>query len=168
MQNSKDKQGRDTHPRDKKSPPRYWESSIDRQIREAMERGDFQYLPGQGKPLDLTPDPHTPPAWDLAFKLLKDAGFAPEWIEQDKEIRAAKANVLRPLQSYLSRQGEVQSDGASSEARLIADFCKHAAELNRMIDDFNLKAPSPRLHHARLRVEVELEKFRTAIAKGRG
>lgn len=31
----------------------YWESPVDRQIREAQERGDFDNLPGAGKPLDL-------------------------------------------------------------------------------------------------------------------
>lgn len=31
----------------------YWESPVDRQIREARERGDFDNLPGAGKPLDL-------------------------------------------------------------------------------------------------------------------
>ncbi len=30
-----------------------WESPVDRQIREAQERGDFDNLPGAGKPLDL-------------------------------------------------------------------------------------------------------------------
>jgi hypothetical protein len=34
-----------------------FESWIDRQIREAMERGAFDNLPGAGKPLHLDPDP---------------------------------------------------------------------------------------------------------------
>lgn len=41
------------------SGQQYYESSVDRQIREAQERGDFDNLPGAGKPLDLgnTEDP---------------------------------------------------------------------------------------------------------------
>ena len=35
-----------------------WESWIDQQIREAQERGEFDNLPGKGRPLDLTPNPH--------------------------------------------------------------------------------------------------------------
>lgn len=31
----------------------YWESPVDRAIREAQERGDFDNLPGAGRPLDL-------------------------------------------------------------------------------------------------------------------
>ena len=33
--------------------PPYFESPVEKQIREAQERGDFDDLPGAGKPLDL-------------------------------------------------------------------------------------------------------------------
>ena len=33
--------------------PPYYENSVEKQIREAQERGDFDDLPGAGKPLDL-------------------------------------------------------------------------------------------------------------------
>lgn len=42
-------------------PPR-WESPIERAIREAQERGDFDDLPGSGKPLDLH-DTNDPDWW---------------------------------------------------------------------------------------------------------
>jgi hypothetical protein len=159
---------KDKSSRGKKSTRRDWEGAIERQIREAMERGEFQNLPGRGKPLDLSSDPHVPPSWDLAFKLLKDAGFAPAWIERDKEIRVAKSQVFKPFQTYLSRTDEPRVHHASFEARLIADFRKQAAELNRLSDDFNLTAPNPRLHHSRIPIEAEVDKFREAIRKGRG
>lgn len=40
----------------------YWESPVDRAIREAQERGDFDNLPGAGKPLDLG-DMNDPDWW---------------------------------------------------------------------------------------------------------
>ncbi len=40
----------------------YWESPVERQIREAQERGDFDDLPGAGKPLDLS-DSDDPDWW---------------------------------------------------------------------------------------------------------
>jgi hypothetical protein len=40
----------------------YWESAVERQIREAQERGDFDDLPGAGKPLDLS-DSGDPDWW---------------------------------------------------------------------------------------------------------
>ena len=39
-----------------------WESPVDRQIREAQERGEFDDLPGAGKPLDLS-DSGDPDWW---------------------------------------------------------------------------------------------------------
>jgi DnaJ family protein C protein 28 len=146
---------------------RNWEGVVEKQIREAMERGEFDNLLGRGKPLDLSGQPHTPPEWELAFKLLRDAGFAPEWIEQDKEVRAAKTEIRKRFQNYLRRPAAKETDRSAAEARLIADFRKEARELNRLIDNFNLKAPSLRVHHTRIRVEEEIAEFRVALAKGR-
>ena len=63
-----------------------WETLIERQIREAMASGEFDHLPYQGEPL---PNDDNPYAGDLgpAFKILKNAGVAPPWIEADKEAR---------------------------------------------------------------------------------
>ena len=50
---------------------RDWEDWIDQQIREAQERGEFDDLPGMGKPLDLTPNPFAQER-ELEFKVLKE------------------------------------------------------------------------------------------------
>lgn len=44
----------------------YWESPVEKQIREAQERGDFDNLPGAGKPLDLS-DSGDPDWWVKRF-----------------------------------------------------------------------------------------------------
>lgn len=73
-----------------------WDTWIDRAIREAQRRGDFDNLAGAGKPLAVEDNPF---AGELgtAFGILKNAGMAPLWIELDKEVRAAEAalNELR-------------------------------------------------------------------------
>lgn len=43
------------------------ESFIDRQIREAMERGEFDDLPGAGKPIPGAGRPHEPNWWVRSF-----------------------------------------------------------------------------------------------------
>ncbi|MGB8647840.1 MAG: DUF1992 domain-containing protein [Anaerolineae bacterium] len=147
-----------------------WESAVEKQIREAMERGDFDHLPGEGKPLDLRADPNTPAEWELAFKLLKDAGFAPDWIELDKELRGARARLFARFDTYLRRlaQGGKGAANERFEAQLVAEFREQARELNRQIDLFNLKAPTPRLYHIRIRVDEEIEKFRAVVKKSKG
>ncbi|GAA5018518.1 hypothetical protein GCM10023258_05370 [Terrabacter aeriphilus] len=44
----------------------YWESPVEKQIREAQERGEFDNLPGAGKPLDLS-DSGDPDWWVKRF-----------------------------------------------------------------------------------------------------
>lgn len=52
----------DEAPRRRPGPPRY-ESPVDKAIREAMERGEFDDLPGAGKPLTNLGDPNDALWW---------------------------------------------------------------------------------------------------------
>jgi DnaJ homolog subfamily C member 28 len=141
------------------------ESAIDQQIREAMERGEFDHLPGHGKPLDLARDPNVPPDWELAFNLLKNAGFAPDWIEVRKELRDARDKLFAPLERFLANPPASQSERARQQAILIGQFRPQAAELNRIVDTYNLKAPTPQVHLRRVRIEHEVESFNLKCKK---
>ncbi len=55
-------------------------------IREAVERGDLDNLPGQGQPLSLEDDSHLDPELRLAYKVLKNAGYTPPELDLRKEI----------------------------------------------------------------------------------
>lgn len=59
----------------------------ERRILEAMERGEFDDLPGKGKPLDLQDDdPMVPEELRMAYRMLKNAGVLPPELELRKEI----------------------------------------------------------------------------------
>lgn len=105
-----------------------WRLIAERKILEGMENGAFDHLEGEGKPLDLTENPFEDPADRMAHRLLKNNGFAPDWIEEAKEIEAE------------SRRLQVQ--GAASES----DFQRRVAALNQRIKSFNLKLGQTRLH----------------------
>ena len=62
----------------------------DEKIREAMDRGEFDDLPGQGKPLLLEDDSHLPADIRLAYKILKNADCLPPELELRKEIRTTQ------------------------------------------------------------------------------
>lgn len=141
-------------------PTRHWESAVDKQIREAMERGEFDNLQGSGKPLNLEPDQEVPEEMALAFKILKNAGFAPEWIEIDQELRNRREKLFEPFGRFLANPPKVKTESARRREKLSADFRAAAENLNREIDVFNLKAPTPQLHQRRIRIEDELNKFR--------
>ena len=48
---------------ERKPPGVSWESWIERQIREAQERGEFDNLPGAGKPIEGLEGPHDELWW---------------------------------------------------------------------------------------------------------
>jgi hypothetical protein len=58
----------------------------ERKILEAIERGEFDGLPGKGKPLDLSDEPMVPTELRVAYKVLKNAGYLPPELELHNEI----------------------------------------------------------------------------------
>ena len=60
---------------------------IERRIQEAQSRGEFDNLPGRGKPLELEDDSHVPEELRLAYKILKNAGCLPPELQLKNEIR---------------------------------------------------------------------------------
>lgn len=155
-----------------------WESWIDQQIREAQEQGAFDDLPGKGKPLDLMPNPYARD-WELAFKILKDAGYAPEWIEQDKAIRArverVQSGLARSLEWREARLSELAGrlDSWAKEERVrvlagwqrtVAVFEQEVEAINKEIADLNLKVPSPRFQRSSIDAARELSKLEEGSA----
>ena len=63
----------------------------EQRIQEAMERGEFDNLPGAGKPLVLDQNPCVPIELRMAYKVLKNAGVAPQEVETHNEIRSLEA-----------------------------------------------------------------------------
>jgi len=55
-------------------------------IRSAMARGEFDDLPGRGKPLPLEDLSRVPAELRMGFKLLRNAGCLPPELEARKEI----------------------------------------------------------------------------------
>lgn len=55
-------------------------------IRLAMERGEFDDLPGAGRPLDLDEAPLVPEELRMAYRVLRNAGYLPPELEARREI----------------------------------------------------------------------------------
>jgi hypothetical protein len=133
-----------------------WESIVERQIREAMEEGAFDELPYHGRPIPLDDDSAAGER-ALGFRMLRNAGVAPPWIEADKEVRAllaerdvllARASAATPL----------------ARPRLRRDFERVVADVNRAIERLNAEAPTDRQHRRRLDPEAELARLEAAFA----
>ena len=73
------------------------ESAIEQKIREAIERGDFDNLSGEGKPIDLDAYFNTPEDLRMAFSILKSNEFVPEEVEIFKEIATLKEKLSETM-----------------------------------------------------------------------
>lgn len=60
---------------------------VEKRIQEALERGEFDDLPGQGKPIQIEDDSGVPEDLRLAYKVLKNANCLPPELQLRKEIR---------------------------------------------------------------------------------
>jgi hypothetical protein len=69
------------------------DSLIDEIIRDAMARGEFDHLPGRGKPLDHDAYFALQEDQRLAFTALKNAGYVPEEVDLLKEIKTLKEKL---------------------------------------------------------------------------
>lgn len=150
-----------------------WRDLVEERIQEAQARGEFDNLRGKGRPLNLSGNPWAG-EWEMAFNILENAGYAPEWIERDKEIRRELDAAARILVNHVEweRQGRTNlarlplGMRAEQEAQMlyvreqtIARYRRKATEINRLIFNFNLMAPSPQVHRQRIDVEAEVRKF---------
>ncbi len=60
---------------------------IEKRIQEAQDNGDFDNLPGKGKPIQFEDDRNIPEELRLTYKILKNADCLPPELELRKEIR---------------------------------------------------------------------------------
>jgi hypothetical protein len=60
-------------------------------IRQAIDRGEFDDLPGSGKPVALDDDRLVPEELRAGYRLLKNAGYLPPELESLREIRSLRA-----------------------------------------------------------------------------
>ena len=142
---------------------------IEEQIHNAQERGDFDNLPGSGKPLNLDDNRY---AGDraLGYSLLKSNGYAPREVELSKEIRTAAeraeaklAKVRHLGQTLRTRRvppfpSEKRSFNVSVE-KAATEYERTLRELNRRILTLNLSAPVA-LHLPMFEVERRVQQFR--------
>jgi DnaJ family protein C protein 28 len=129
-------------------------AGVDDAIRRAVEEGAFDNLPGKGKPLRWVSD-QAAGDMALAFHMLANAGYSPDWISRNKELRAeieglaqriaafvawVEAQLAPPVQSNEAVPGDRQTLRTQAEAR-VAKLRAEIADLNGRIDRYNLVAP---------------------------
>jgi DnaJ homolog subfamily C member 28 len=136
----------DPRPGNPFAPPR--EKLIDRQIREAMEQGKFDDLPYRGERIPLE-DESAAGEWGLAYHMLRNARFAPPWIETDKEVR----ELLARRDAILARAPRSSPIGRRRDEAELRGVVRAA---NDAIFRLNHEAPTDRQHRRLLDLDREL------------
>ena len=137
--------------------------NIEEHIRQAMQEGKFDDLPGKGKPLRLEENPHEDDAWRLAYHLLREGGFSLPWIETIKEIETdvekARTALRRAWEwrTTALEQRQPNEDVQSEWQCAVEGFSQQITQLNKRIRDYNLEVPHERFQRPLLKLERELE-----------
>ncbi|MBU9853761.1 DUF1992 domain-containing protein [Rahnella bonaserana] len=69
---------------------------VEKHIKDAQEKGDFDNLPGNGQPISLDDDSAVPEDLRVAFRILKNAGYLPPAL-QDRREAVELDHLLRTL-----------------------------------------------------------------------
>lgn len=158
-----------------------WQTHVDDAIHQSLARGDFEDLPGKGKPFrwETGADDET---W-LAQHMLRNAGYLPAWAGDRKAVEAERAELFDRLERFLAWAREARAelpdlppDQAAARGAEIArearrreaDFRERAVALNRRIDTVNLSAPAGAVHERRIDVDARVAAFRARLAADEG
>ncbi|HZD41472.1 MAG TPA: DUF1992 domain-containing protein [Terriglobales bacterium] len=90
-------------------------------IQEAMERGEFDNLPGRGKPIDLSEYFETPEDVRLAHSVLKNAGMTSREVDLLKEIAELKQILTAVLDEQKKLEIEQQIQQKQVEFSLMME-----------------------------------------------
>lgn len=120
-----------------------------KKIRSAIESGQWDNLPGKGKPLQWQENPFESAEWRMAFSLLRQNGFNLPWLEERKEI---ESEVQQFRAQLALRLGYANMTGVRDWAKSQID------RLNRRIFRYNLGVPLNRFQVLPLNLEQEMER----------
>ncbi|MHC4224499.1 MAG: DnaJ family domain-containing protein [Planctomycetota bacterium] len=132
----------------RKPPGVPWETWIDRQIREAEEAGEFDNLPGKGKPIEGLDRPHDPEWWVKQLVRRENLSILPPALELRKAVEKALA--------------EIADESSELKVRRLV------AELNEQIRKLNASATTgPPTDIAPMDVERLVRRWRRGELSGR-
>jgi len=152
----------------------------ERRIQEAIEAGEFDNLQGAGKPLNLDDNPFVPEDMRVAYKVLKNSGFAPDWMvlaqEIESDIQRLRHNADRHF-AYLRRSLHEVSGNPyvikrlRTEVNRLKNEHKRAArqhslaieEINRKITTFNQTVPIGSLLKVPLSLSNEMAAYEDRV-----
>jgi hypothetical protein len=105
-----------------------FERIVEALIKEAMERGEFDNLPGKGRPIDLTEYFETPEEVRLANSVLKNAGMTSREVDLLNEIAELRQVLAAMLDEQKKREIQKQIQQKQVEFSLMMERQKRGGK----------------------------------------
>ncbi|CAN1192350.1 DnaJ homolog subfamily C member 28 [Linum perenne] len=131
---------------------------VEQRIWHSMEEGQFENLPGKGKPLNLDTNPHADPAEDTLYRILSKNGCAPEWVELNKEIRCQISEWRSVLKKALAGNQCSVEDRSERVFEGSEALKAQLKSINNKVFKYNLIVPFGRQMHG-FKWEKELDRL---------
>jgi len=130
-----------------------------------MAEGRFRDLPGEGRPFIFDDNPFEPPEARMANRILKNAGFAPPWVEIGHDVDHYLLVVERTRQRLHDAMVRRNDDRILFQQRalaLVREYIQAIEQLNEAIDQFNIAVPIISLQKSRFSIRRELARLERA------
>ena len=115
-------------------------------ILESMSRGEFNDLPGTGKPLSQLKEPPNPVldrTTERLNQILVNTGFAPQWVTLGKDINTQVNQLRKKICMKWKQLGPLPMDLYNTKKwnEFLAECECDLVLVNKMVDKFNLIVP---------------------------
>lgn len=125
------------------------DQAIDEIIKRAMVSGDFDNLPGTGKPIVWKDNPFTPTEMRMVEDLLKNNDLSYPWMETRKEIEKLMIDLKNKIKIQLPLSTTMETE-----------ISKQILSLNKKIFDYNLSVPGVRFQRRMINLEEILQSIK--------
>jgi DnaJ homolog subfamily C member 28 len=143
----------------------YYDFLVNKAVEKGIKDGHFDNLPGKGKPINWED-------WDSPYVkqedrtinlMLKNAGFAPGWVADRRDIveqiEAARGALSR-VWKWVSAHGGTRDALAGQQwSRALESFTRRVNEINQHIRDHNLVLPDSSIALKLLNLEGEISEI---------
>jgi hypothetical protein len=125
-----------------------WKSIIDEALKDAQNAGQFDKLPGAGRPLKLDDtNPYESDDMRMANKMLKDNDLVPDWIAEGRALEHDHDKLMARIQKQ------------AQHGRVPASLEEAVSKYNKRALSYNLKVPQGVAHRRIISLEREIAKL---------
>ena len=136
----------------------FWHEIAREKIEEKLRSGEWDNLPGKGKPLQLEDDSDVPEHLRLANKVLRDANVTPPWIDELRELDEHRLQVLALRERAFAKARDIRSRNEEISP-LLQQWQDAMLKFNKQVTAFEIKAPRGAERPQMFRVRDELQVF---------